>query len=56
MENKLISINRLLEHILTGKVEYLKEAKIAKNLVEELLGEEQWKRVDLEHGIIQVRS
>ncbi len=40
MENKLISINRLLEYVLTGKVEYLKETKIAKNLVEELLGEE----------------
>ena len=37
IENKLISINRLLEYILTGKVEHLKQAKIAKKMVEELL-------------------
>ena len=36
-ESKLISLNRLLEYILTGKVEHLKETKIAKKLVEELL-------------------
>ena len=37
MENKLISINRLLEYILTGKVEHLKQLRIAKKMVEELL-------------------
>ena len=40
-ENKLISINRLLEYILTGKTEHLKEIKLVKKMIEELLEEER---------------
>lgn len=36
-EIKLLSINRLLEYILTGKIEHLKEVKLVKKMIEELL-------------------